>query len=119
MGTPLMYSPLRYYLVEVQRQTADMSDNATKQEVREALNELQNKEGNLSACIITPHKIRKIIAGFRPYKAAGDDQIQFKLLKKLPKKAYVQIYYVFSIFGGTILPNGMEGSDSSTDSRAP
>lgn len=36
---------------------------------------------------VTPSKIKHYISKSRPYKAAGMDQVQMKVLKNLPKKS--------------------------------
>lgn len=41
----------------------------------------------------SPNEIDKIIKKLRPYKAPGEDKIQAVVLKKLPRKMTIQIYY--------------------------
>lgn len=77
--------------------TTNLSDIETNQEVEQALrtieNEWQNQPNEMHTTLT---QIIKIIKSSRPYKSAGKDKIQNKVLKYLPRKAIVQIYYVLN-----------------------
>lgn len=76
--------------------TIGLSDEHTENEVNQEIKNLTNlTEEEIPIAIISPTKIRRIIKNSRPYKAPGEDGIQMKTLKMLPRKAYIQIYYIY------------------------
>lgn len=75
--------------------TENLSDDATKELIAQFQAELQTATPQTPAeAQTTPTEISKITRGMRPYKAPGEDNMQPKLLKSLPKKMIVQIYYI-------------------------
>lgn len=75
--------------------TANFTDPTTRQEVTETIEEFQKQTFTMPEDEqISINEIRRIISATRPYKAPGLDGLQNILLKKLPRKALVQIYYI-------------------------
>lgn len=75
--------------------TQNLSDRQTENEIANTLENLQREEPIHLTITTTPNQIRKLIRHTRPYKAPGKDKVQNKMLKNLPRKAIVQIYYIF------------------------
>lgn len=75
--------------------TANFTDTNTRQQVTDIISEFQEQSYSIpQEHQISIHEVRRIIAATKPYKAPGLDKIQNILLKKLPRKGLVQIYYI-------------------------
>lgn len=75
--------------------TAEFTDNSTRSQVDETLEDFHNQNYTIPQDNQTSvYEVRRIIAKSKPYKAPGPDGIQNIMLKKLPRKALVQIYYI-------------------------
>lgn len=74
-----------------------ITPNQTDAEIDDFLQEQQNHPADeeIEVIKLTPAKVKAIIRSIRPYKAPGNDNIQGKHLKKLPKKLVVQLYYIY------------------------
>ncbi len=65
--------------------------------ISDSLTFIDNSTPELTAdMLVTPSEIRKIIRNLRPTNSAGPDQVNNKLLKKLPRKAIVYATYIFN-----------------------
>lgn len=75
--------------------TANYTDNNTRLQVENTINNFNQQNHKITEEEqITIQEIRRIISATKPYKAPGPDGIQNILLKKLPRKGLVQIYYI-------------------------
>lgn len=57
-----------------------------------SLNNLETQEEDLWNNALTLTKIKTIV---RQYKPPGSDRVQMKVMKMLPKKAIIQLYYMY------------------------
>jgi Reverse transcriptase (RNA-dependent DNA polymerase)/Endonuclease-reverse transcriptase len=65
--------------------------------IGESITSIENSTPELTAdMLVTPSEIRNIIRTLRPTNSAGPDQINNKLLKKLPRKAIVYATHIFN-----------------------
>lgn len=92
-------APNNRTLLEVQRSTNAIMENVVDMS-------LENR--------VTTEEIRMGIRGTRPYKAPVSDEIPNKLLKMLPNKAVVQIYYIIKARRASGLPPVLKGGGDNT-----
>ena len=77
--------------------TENMSDYITERTVNKTYRYIKNKKINQETINLTsPKEIARAIKQTRPRKAPGVDGIQNILLKNIPKKALVQLTYIFN-----------------------
>lgn len=82
--------------VETTQMTLNLSDITTRRLVERTCNNIRNASQNTpNEEQTSPREIKGIINKMRPHKAPGDDNIQPILLKNLPKKMTVQLYYIY------------------------
>lgn len=76
----------------------DMADDETTRNVENTIQNIENEKEYVidENQLTSPEKISKIIRKRRHHKAPGDDNTQAIVLKKLPKKMIVQIYYIYN-----------------------
>lgn len=76
--------------------TENLSDPNTVNEIANTLQNFEGEELNEQDILrTTPHQIKQLIKSSKPYAAPGHDNIQNKSLKFLPKKAIVQLFYIY------------------------
>lgn len=77
--------------------TCDMSDRQTENTVKETINQFNNQFFAFPPEVLTsPEEIRRIIKLLKNKKAPGDDKIYNRTLKNLPRKAIIQLLYIFN-----------------------
>lgn len=86
------------HFYRVHKQTENMSNDSTKKHVEKVVQHLfKNKHIKTPNTDLTsPKEIINIIKQLNIKKAPGDDQISNHIIKNLPKKAIVSLYYIFN-----------------------
>lgn len=76
--------------------TINLGNRETEQQVNEYIQEFENTQTTTPTNEYPSiHEIRRIIKSTKPYKAPGHDDIQYAVLKKMPKKALIQIFEIY------------------------
>lgn len=84
-------------LLENHKLTRHLSDQPTKIIVQNSLLALENTEIQIPRYFETsPKEVKNIIRLTRPRKAPGEDGLQNIILKNLPRKMVVQLYYIYN-----------------------
>lgn len=84
-------------ITKTSKLTEHLSDEATKRQINNGYWQLRNTETNLEVDILTsPREVKRIISKSKPFKAAGTDGIVAKDCKYLPRKAIVQLTYIYN-----------------------
>lgn len=72
---------------EANNTTRDYWDQETEELIKLFIEESRRNEAETEVAALTsPNNVKKIIGRIKPFKAAGEDKIQGKLLKNLPQK---------------------------------
>lgn len=82
---------------QIHKQTHELSDRETNSIVENSIQEINRTTTTTPASDLTsPMEIKAIIKNFNANKAPGEDKITNKILKNLPKKSILQIYYILN-----------------------
>lgn len=82
---------------KVHRLTQDMSDYDTEKLINRKYREIRAKQIDKNDIVlVSPREIKKAVLRTKSKKAPGLDNIQNIVLKQLPKKAFVQLTYIFN-----------------------
>lgn len=84
-------------LYETHRQTINMSDTETNLQVERAIQEFHKTNQTTPIEGLTnPKQIKRLIKLSNKNKAPGEDQVTNKILKNLPQKSLLQLYYIIN-----------------------
>lgn len=95
-NTEIKTNIIANHLEQTHRLTQNLSDQRTTQHVQNTIQDFIEQHPTPTQQITTsPTEINRIIRKQRPYSAPGHDKIQIKALRHLPKKAIVQLFYIY------------------------
>lgn len=79
------------------KMTQNKSDQQTELTVKASVEKLLSQSYDIPTTYLTsPNEIKQIIKSFSNKKAPGEDKIRNKTLKNLPRKAIVQLHYIYN-----------------------